>query len=249
MSSTPSAARAGTDAGGPAGPPGAEPPAVELAGLARSFGERVALADVTLTLAPGATLVVFGPNGAGKSTLLRILATLLRPHAGTARVLGRDLVAEGWAVRGHIGLLGHDALLYRELSVRENLRFHARLHGVGAERIDALLEATGLVDRAGDAVRTLSRGLAQRAAVCRAVLHDPALLLLDEPRANLDPRSIELVEPLVGRSSGRTRVVTSHDPRGGLAEADVALGLRDGRPALLRAAADVTADEIGELYR
>jgi len=243
MSSTPSAATAGTD------PAGAAAAAVALAGLTRAYGERIALDDVTLTLSAGTTLVVFGPNGAGKSTLLRILATLLRPHRGTARVLGHDVVREAWRVRGQVGLLGHDPLLYRELSVRENLRFHASLHGVAEERIDALLEATGLIDRAGDAVRTLSRGLTQRAAVCRAVLHDPPLLLLDEPRANLDPHSIELVEPLIGRASGRTRVVTSHDPRGGLAEADVALGLRGGRATLLRDATDVTPDEIGALYR
>ena len=243
MSSTPSAATAGTDPGR------VVPPAVELTGLTRAYGERIALDDVTLTLAAGTTLVVFGPNGAGKSTLLRILATLLRPHRGTARVLGHDVAREAWRVRGQVGLLGHDPLLYRELSVRENLRFHASLHGVAEARIDELLEATGLAGRAGDAVRTLSRGLTQRAAVCRAVLHDPPLLLLDEPRANLDPHSIELVEPLIGRASGRTRVVTSHDPRGGLAEADVALGLRGGRTALLRGAADVGADEIGALYR
>jgi heme exporter protein A len=242
MSSRPSTATAVTETG-------RRPPAVELEDLARAYGERVALADVTLTVAEGATLVVFGPNGAGKSTLLRVLATLLRPHAGSARVLGRDLVRDAWAVRGRVGLLGHDALLYRELTVRENLRFHARLHGVGGARIDELLAATALADRADDPVRELSRGLAQRAAVCRAVLHDPALLLLDEPRANLDPRSVELVEPLIGRASGRTRVVTSHDPRGGLAEADVALGLLGGRPAILRDAADVSPDEIGALYR
>ncbi len=242
MSSTPSAATAGTDAG-------ADRPAIELDGVTRVFGERVALDGVTLTVPAATTLVVFGPNGAGKSTLLRILATLLRPQQGTGRVLGHDVVREAWRVRGQVGLLGHDALLYRELSVRENLRFHARLHGAGEDRIDELLEQTGLADRAGDAVRTLSRGLTQRAAVCRAVLHDPALLLLDEPRANLDPRSVELVEPLIGRASGRTRVVTSHDPRGGLAEADVALGLRDGRPALLRAAGEVTPDDVGALYR
>jgi heme exporter protein A len=244
MSSTPSAATTGTDAGGDP-----VPPAIELTGLTRVFGERVALDDVTLTVDAGTTLVVFGPNGAGKSTLLRILATLLRPQHGTARVLGHDLAREAWRVRGQVGLLGHDPLLYRELSVRENLRFHARLHGAPEARIDTLLEATGLLDRAGDAVRTLSRGMTQRAAVCRAVLHDPPLLLLDEPRANLDPHSVELVEPLIGRSSGRTRVVTSHDPRGGLAEADVALGLRAGRTALLRDAAEVSADEIGALYR
>ena len=109
-------------------------PAIELAGLTRRYGERVALQDVTLSLPAGATLVVFGPNGAGKSTLLRVLATLLRPHAGTVRVLGRALPDEGWAVRGRIGLLGHAPLLYRDLSGRENLAFHARLHGVALER-------------------------------------------------------------------------------------------------------------------
>ena len=224
-------------------------PAIELEGVARAFGERVALADVTLRLDHGRTLAVFGPNGAGKSTLLRILATLLRPHAGTVRVLGHELPQDGWRVRGAVGFLGHDPLLYRELTGRENLRFHARLHGVGEERIRELLERTGLSTRADEPVHTLSRGLVQRLAVCRAVLHDPELLLLDEPRANLDPGSIELVEPLIGRQSGRTRVVTSHDPRGGLAEADIALGLRGGRPELLAPAADSDPDQIGALYR
>ncbi len=227
----------------------AAPAAIELDGLTRRYGERVALQDVTLSVPAGATLVVFGPNGAGKSTLLRILATLLRPHAGRARLLGRDVAAEGWAVRGHIGLLGHEPLVFRDLSGRENLRFHARLHGVGAERVEALLERVGLKTRAGDRVHTYSRGMVQRLAVCRAVLHDPEVLLLDEPRANLDPAAAELVEPLIGAASGRTRVVTSHDPAGGLAEADVALGLRGGRPALLDTADRITPERIGALYR
>jgi heme exporter protein A len=242
MPSTPSRAAAATEEGGPA-------PAVELRDLSRSYGERVALDGVSLRLDPGATLVVFGPNGAGKSTLLRVLATLLRPHAGTVRVLGRELPEDGWAVRGELGFLGHEPLLYRELTGRENLRFHARLHGVDERRIDELLDTTDLRERADEPVHTLSRGLVQRFAVCRAVLHDPRLLLLDEPRANLDPRSIELVEPLIGRESGRTRVVTSHDPRGGLAEADVALGLRAGRPEVLGPAGEVGATELGALYR
>ena len=245
MSPRPSAASRGTEA--------AEahraPAVIETQGLARAFGERVALVDVTLEVPAGATLVVFGPNGAGKSTLLRVLATLLRPHRGTARVLGRELPREGWKVRGEVGFLAHDPLLYRELSARENLRFHARLHGVPHERVEALLEQTQLTLRAGEPVHQLSRGLTQRVAVCRAVLHDPPLLLLDEPRANLDPGSIELVEPLIGAASGRTRVLTSHDPRGGLAEADVALGLAGGRPAFVKPAADVTADDVGALYR
>jgi heme exporter protein A len=225
------------------------PAAIELEGLARHYGERVALRGVTVSVPAGSTLAVFGPNGAGKSTLLRILATLLRPHAGTARVLGHELPGEGWAVRGRVGLLGHAPLLYRDLTARENLRFHARLHGVGAERVEELLAQVEMDRRAGDPVRELSRGMVQRVAVCRAVLHDPELLLLDEPRANLDPAASELVEPLVGAGAGRTRVITSHDPEGGLAEADLALGLRGGEPALLAPAAGITAAEIGALYR
>jgi heme exporter protein A len=227
----------------------AAPEAVRLDGLARQYGERLALAGVSLTLPVGATLVVFGPNGAGKSTLLRILATLLRPHAGTVRVLDRSLPGEGWAVRGRVGLLSHEPLLYRELTARENLRFHARLHGVPQSRVDELLARVDLAARADEPVRTLSRGMVQRVAICRAVLHDPTLLLLDEPRANLDPGGAELVEPLIGSGSGRTRIITSHDPSGGLAEADLALGLRGGRVALLAPAADVEPDSIAQLYR
>ncbi|MEA2229547.1 MAG: heme exporter protein [Solirubrobacteraceae bacterium] len=227
----------------------AAPAAIELDGLTRRYGERIALADVTLAIPAGATLVVFGPNGAGKSTLLRVLATLLRPHSGVVRVLGRALPDEGWAVRGRIGLLGHEPLLYRDLSGRENLRFHARLHGVGFERVEALLDQVGLRIRADDRVHTYSRGMVQRLAVARAVLHDPEVLLLDEPRANLDPAAAELVEPLIGAGSGRTRVVTSHDPAGGLAEADIALGLRGGRPVLLGPAEGVGTADIGALYR
>ena len=230
-------------------PDAAPAPAIELTGLTRRYGMRTALEDVSLALAAGSTLVVFGPNGAGKSTLLRILATLLRPHAGTVRVLGRTLPDAGWAVRGRIGLLSHEPLLYRDLSPRENLRFHARLHGVRAERVEAVLDAVQLGLRADDPLHTFSRGMVQRAAVARAVLHDPELLLLDEPRANLDPAAAELVEPLIGAASGRTRVVTSHDPAGGLEEADVALGLVGGRTALLAPARDVDAAAVGALYR
>ena len=227
----------------------AAPPAIELAGLTRRYGERDALAEVTLTLPAGATLVVFGPNGAGKTTLLRVLATLLRPHEGAARVLGRELPAESWAVRGRIGLLAHDPLLYRDLSGRENLRYHAALHGAGRERVEFLLDAVGMDRRADEPVRFLSRGMVQRLAVCRAVLHDPDLLLLDEPTSHLDPAAAELVVPLIGRASARTRVVASHDPAGGLAEADLALGLRAGRTALLGPAAGVSPAEVGALYR
>jgi ABC-type multidrug transport system ATPase subunit len=220
--------------------------AIECSGLGRSYGERVALQDLTLSLEEGRTLVVFGPNGAGKSTLLRVLATLLRPHAGTARVLGRELPGDGWAVRGRIGFVGHEPLLYRDLTGRENLRHTARLFGVDGARVEELLERVGMDRRADEPVRTLSRGMAQRLAICRATLHDPELLLLDEPLANLDPAAIELVSPLV---HGQTRVVTSHDPERGLNDADVALGLRGGRAAFVAPAGEVDAAAIRGLYR
>jgi len=224
-------------------------PALQVEGLARHYGEREALADVSLSLNDGQTLVVFGPNGAGKSTLLRVLATLLRPHAGNVRVLGSRLPEQAWAVRGRIGLLAHEPLLYRELTARENLCYHARLHGVSEARVDELLGAVAMADRACEPLRTLSRGMVQRVAVARAVLHDPELLLLDEPYANLDPAAVDLVEPLIGAGSGRTRVICSHNPSGGLAEADLVLGLRAGQATLARAAADVGPDAIAELYR
>jgi heme exporter protein A len=222
---------------------------VELNGLTRNYGERVALEDITLSLPAGQTVVVLGPNGAGKTTLLRVLATLLRPHSGEATVLGKRLPEEAWEVRGRIGFLGHEPLLYRELTPRENLRYHARLHGVGEEQVEERLAAVSMSDRADEPVRTLSRGMVQRVAVARATLHDPELLLLDEPYANLDPAAIELVMPLIGAESRCTRVVSSHDPTGGLAQADLVLGLRGGRAALCKPARDVEVEEIAELYR
>jgi heme exporter protein A len=223
-------------------------PAVSLRGAGRRYGERAALRDVTLDLARGQTLVVFGPNGAGKTTLLRMLATLLRPHAGEVRVLGSALPDGGYAVRGKIGFLGHEPLLYRELSGRENLRFHARLHGVAAARVEEVLAAVGMERRADDPVAELSRGMVQRLAVARAVLHEPELLLLDEPLANLDPAAVAQVQPLIGAASGRTRVVTSHDPVGGLVGADVALGLKAARVQWFAPAAEIAPARIAALY-
>jgi heme exporter protein A len=192
----------------------------------------VALDRVSFTLAAGRTLVVLGPNGAGKTTLLKVLSTLLRPHEGTVRVLGSELPEDAWKVRGHVGYLGHEAALYRSMTARENLLFAARLHRVGEPRVDELLEAVGLTARAGDRVEEFSRGMRQRVAAARAVLHDPPLLLLDEPLSAVDPGAVALLEPLIGRASGRTRVLVTHDVRRGLAEADQLIGIRRGRVQL-----------------
>src|SRR5829696_7124195 len=118
--------------------------AIELDGLERRYGERVALAGVSVSVPAGATLAVLGGNGAGKTTLLRVLAGLLRPHGGSARVLGARLPSERWKLPGRVGYLGHEPLLYRELSGRENLRYHARLHGTPEARVEELLVAVGM---------------------------------------------------------------------------------------------------------
>jgi heme exporter protein A len=217
------------------------PAAVALEKVGRAYGERVALREVTFTLPPGATVAVFGANGAGKTTLLRILAGLLRPHAGRATVFG----AKPELARGRIGLLAHEPMLYRDLTVRENLRFHARLHGVEPARVEVLLDRVGLAARADDPVRTLSRGMTQRAAICRAVLHEPELLLLDEPLANLDPGGASAVTPLL---AGPARVLISHDAEQGLADADWVLGLRGGRQAIWAPAAEVALADVRGLY-
>jgi heme exporter protein A len=219
--------------------------AVEVEGLVRRYGERTALDGVSFSLAEGQTLGLFGPNGAGKSTLLRVLATLLRPHEGSVRVLGAALPAEAWKARGRVGYLGHEPLLYRELTGRENLIFHARLHRVAQSRVDELLVAVGMQRRADDPVRELSRGMVQRLAAARTLLHDPPLLLLDEPWSGLDPAARELLEPVIGKASGRTRVIVSHDLEAGAADSDLALGLRAGRQAYLGAP---DAVQLKQLY-
>jgi heme exporter protein A len=208
--------------------------AIELEGLRREYGERVALRGVTLELAARETLVVLGPNGSGKTTLLRILATLLRPSGGEARVLGCELPGEAWKLRGRIGYLGHEPLLYRDLSGRENLAFQARLHGIeggeGGRRIAELLEAVGMERRADERVAELSAGMRQRLAICRCVLHRPELLLIDEPDSNLDAESRELARSLIGPGAG-TRVLVTHDPERYAEEAGKLLRLGIGEMA------------------
>jgi len=203
--------------------------AIELAGLRRDFGDRVALDGIDLRVDPGESVAVLGPNGSGKSTLLRILAGLLRPTSGQVSVLGCTLPKETHLLRGRVGYLGHEPILYRDLTPRENLELAAALHGLESEaispRIEALFDAAGMSPRADDRVAELSAGMKQRIDICRAVLHDPELLLLDEPDAHLDPEARRRIAPLIAAGNGRTRVAVSHDRGAATEDADFVLEL------------------------
>jgi len=232
-------------------PEPADAPALRTSGLSHAYGERWVLRDLSLELAAGETLAVLGPNGAGKSTLLRIVATLLRPTEGSIEVFGFDLPREAWKLRGRIGFLGHQPLLYRDLDGRENLAFHAQLFGIadGGARAAELLERVGLAHRASTRVDEMSAGMVKRLAVCRALLHEPDLLILDEPLANLDPAGAETVAPLIGPAPGRTRVVVTHDVDAALEQADRVLGLeRDGSVAFELPVGDVDAARARRIY-
>jgi ABC-type multidrug transport system ATPase subunit len=203
--------------------------AIDVTGLRRDFGDRTALEGVDLRVREGESVAVLGPNGSGKSTLLRILAGLLRPTSGEVSVLGCELPKETHRLRGRVGYLGHEPLLYRDLSPRENLDLVAALHGLEPEdagpRIDSLLQAVGMSARAGDRVAELSAGMKQRIDICRAVLHDPELLLLDEPDAHLDPDARRDVAPLIAAGNGRARVLVSHERGTATEQSDFVLEL------------------------
>lgn len=190
------------------------PSLVHVHGLERRFGTVAALRGVDLDVEAGECVLLVGPNGAGKSTLLRTLAGLVRPTRGTVTVAGRDLWRDPSARRA-VGFLSHHAFVYDDLTARENLRFAAALHGLdGVEsRIDAALDAAGLTRRADATVAGFSRGMLQRLAIARATLHDPALLLLDEPFTGLDaPAGDALRERLAALRAGRALVCVTHEP-------------------------------------
>jgi heme ABC exporter ATP-binding subunit CcmA len=191
--------------------------------LSVRFGSRVALRDVAIRVQHGDVLALFGPNGAGKTTLLRVLSTLLRPTRGTALLEGLDLSSRRLRVtaRRRIGLLSHQTMLYDRLTAMENLLFYARMYGVASprERCRRLLEEVGLSGREDDLAGEYSRGMQQRLAIARALVHDPELLLLDEPFSGLDPQASAFLHRLLSglKARGKTIVFTSHDLEAGLA--------------------------------
>jgi len=194
---------------------------IEIRNLVKSFGPRVALAGVNLSVEAGEFVTLVGPNGAGKTTLLRVLATLTRPTSGTVQVAGLDLSRAGEEVRRRIGFLSHRTLLYEDLSAEQNLRFYARMYDLdeGPARIRDLLKRVGLAARQHDQVRTLSRGMQQRLALVRVLLHRPQVLLLDEPYTGLDPQAARVLTGLLDELAGEgcTILLTTHDLNRGLA--------------------------------
>lgn len=237
-------------------------PMIEVRNLTKAFGSKYALRGVNLRVMPGESLVLFGPNGAGKSTLVRILSSLSRPSNGTVRIGGLDLEKHANGIRRYLGVVSHAPLLYDSLTAEENLRFFAGLYGMRQPeaRIKAMLERVGLWARRGDLVRTFSRGMVQRMAIARALLHDPELLLLDEPDTGLDPQAAEMLHGLLSELSGRTTagagmverprtiVTVTHSIERGLAIADTVVILANGRVAYEAPVDGMSATEFRPIY-
>jgi heme exporter protein A len=220
----------------------ADVPPVHAEGLVRRFSGRTVLGGVSLTIRPGECLALFGPNGAGKTTLLRIFAGLLKPTSGIASIAGHRLPA-GSDVRQHVGIVSHHGMLYGALTARENVTLAARLQGLAHPENAAAgaLERLGVMHRADAPVRLLSRGLQQRVAIARSVVHAPSVLLLDEPYTGLDEAGVAALTRLLldQRSSGSALLLVTHNITEGLAMATHAAVLREGRIAMHREAAGI----------
>ncbi len=219
--------------------------AVEVSSLVRIFGTRAAVDGIDLTLDGGDCLAVFGPNGAGKTTLLRLLAGLLKPTGGAVRLNGVDIRRDS-AARARVGLISHQSMLYAPLTVRENLTFTAKLYGLSNAdtAVSESMSRLGIADRADTAVRALSRGLQQRVSIARAIVHQPSVVLLDEPYSGLDESgTVALTSLLRGLTSGgATLVIVTHNVAEGLALATHAAIMSAGRFARFERHRDTAFD-------
>ena len=216
--------------------------------LSKRIDDRPVLENIQFALPAGKSVALLGANGAGKSTLLRILATLVPPTSGELWLFGKPVSRDGAAARARIGLIGHQSMLYRDLSARQNLEFFCRLYGIRKprERAEALLQSVGLIDRADDPIKTFSRGMTQRAAIARALVHDPDLLLADEPFDGLDAPSSSVLEKLLQglQSAGKTLILANHDIHQSLRLTDRTIVLREGQIVIDEPSRDLSAAAV-----
>ena len=230
---------------------GAPPLEIEVEGLRKTFGRREVLKGLSFGVPRGGFLSIFGPNGAGKTTTLRVLATLLTPSGGTVKVAGHDVREDPMPVRRAIGFISHNAMLYPDLTAQENLRFYADMYGVEDReaRITELLERLELSARRYDVVRTYSKGMRQRLAIARAILHRPRVLLLDEPHSGLDPRAVDILDGLLTEiRAEHTFVMVTHNIAKGLEWGTDLMIIEGGRIAYEHAAG-VDHDAFSAVYR
>lgn len=226
---------------------------IEVHGVTKSFGYHLVLRGIDLQLKRGEFLAIFGRNGAGKTTFLKVLATLLKPSSGSVRLAGLDLNDNSMEIQRKIGVVSHQTFLYDELTAYENLRFYGRMYDVPdlEERVHELIAKVGLTSRIHDRVRTLSRGMQQRLAIARAMVHDPSILLLDEPETGLDQYASAMLRELLVTfdAEERTVVMTTHSLERGLQMGNRTVILSKGRIAYEGSNKDLNLTELQEIYR
>lgn len=225
--------------------------ALRVSGIEKRFGARRVLKSVDFELPQGASLVIFGPNGAGKTTLLRILSTLDRPSRGSCEALGLSYKEQVDKIRGCIGFITHNPMLYLDLTARENLVLFARLYGVDDpdKAADEMLSLVELKHRANDKVRGFSRGMTQRIAIARAFINDPRIVFLDEPYSGLDPHAAGIVDRMLAESRQRRTLVTvSHSLESGFSQASHVLLLAKGRQVMFSEQSQLDYDEFKNVY-
>jgi heme exporter protein A len=225
---------------------------IDIRKLVKAFGSRAVLKGVDLSVSEGEFLTLVGPNGAGKTTLMNVISTLTKATGGQVRIAGYDLADGAVQLRRQIGLVSHKTLLYDDLSAEQNLRFYARMYDVpGADnRIETVLRQVGLWGRQRDPVRTYSRGMQQRLAIARAMLHEPPILLLDEPDTGLDQHAAAMLSELLHEvgATRRTVLMTTHNLERGLELGDRVAILAGGRIAYQAETSDLDKDRFREVY-
>lgn len=225
---------------------------IEISDLVKRFGRKKALDGVSIKIYQGDFLTLFGPNGAGKTTLLKTISTIVKPTSGRIYFNSKEVTDDSIFLREQIGLVSHNPLLYDDLTSYENLMFFARMYGVenAQEKVEELLSKVGLYHRKDDVVRTFSRGMIQRLAIARALIHDPPILLLDEPYTGLDIQAMKILDGLLNelKDGKRTFIMTSHDIAKGFEHASRVAILSSGRIVFDKPKDETDEEEFTELF-